>query len=219
MMMLAAVHVSAYASPHTTAGSGSGIGGLVSALTGLVTTVLSGGAGVAKKAVGSIFGFSAGALLQAIDSWVATGAVWLLDRVGSVLSSTTGVDLGSSWFGARLALMSELAASVMLPMLLSAVIQAIYRQSAVALLRTFLVNLPIALLFTGVAVELVRIGMVVTDAMSNRFLAAAGVDTRHLMAPVGWCCSLHREVHRVSPSFWRAHSSQEPRWFSGWSSS
>ena len=63
--------------------------------------------------------------------------------------------------------MSELAASVMLPMLLCAVIQAIYRQSAAALLRSFLVNLPIALLFTGVAVELVRMGMVVTDAMST----------------------------------------------------
>jgi hypothetical protein len=80
--------------------------------------------------------------------------------------------------------MSELAASVMLPMLLCAVIQAIYRQNATALLRTFLLNLPIALLFTGVAVELVRIGMVVTDAMSNRFLSAAGIDTRHLLGPV-----------------------------------
>src|SRR3984957_8323373 len=170
--------------PHASSGAGGGIGGLFHDLTSLLSGVISGGAGVAQKAVGSVLGLSASALLQAIDSWVATGAVWLLDRVGSVLSSTTGVDLGSSWFGARLSLMSELAASVMLPMLLCAVIQAIYRQNAAALLRTFLVNLPIALLFTGVAVELVRIGMVVTDAMSNRFLAAAGVDTRHLMAPV-----------------------------------
>ncbi|HTW99097.1 MAG TPA: hypothetical protein VMD59_09985 [Acidimicrobiales bacterium] len=81
--------------------------------------------------------------------------------------------------------MSELAASVMLPMLCCAVIQAVYRQNAAALLRTFLVNLPIALLFTGVAVELVRMGMVITDAMSARFMAASGVDTRHLLAPVG----------------------------------
>ena len=70
-----------------------------------------------------------------------------------------------------------------------AVIQAIYRQNAAALLRTFLVNLPIALLFTGVAVELVRVGMVVTDAMSARFMAASGVDTRHLLAPV-WALPL-----------------------------
>ena len=177
-------HAMTQAAVHASSGGGSGIGGLLHDLTSFVTGLVSGGAGAAQHAVGNILGLSAGALLQAIASWVATGAVWLLDRVGLVLSSTTGVDLGSSWFGARLAIMSELAASVMLPMLLCAVIQAVYRQNAGALLRTFLLNLPIALLFTGVAVELVRIGMVVTDAMSNRFLAAAGVDTRHLLAPV-----------------------------------
>lgn len=177
-------HAMSQAATHASSGGGSGIGGLLHDLTSLVTGLVSGGAGVAQHAVGNILGDSAGALLQAVASWVATGAVWLLDRVGLVLSSTTGVDLGSSWFGARLAIMSELAASVMLPMLLCAVIQAVYRQNAGVLLRTFLLNLLIALLFTGVAVELVRIGMVVTDAMSNRFLAAAGVDTRHLLAPV-----------------------------------
>lgn len=174
-----------HALPHASSGGGGGIGGLLHDLTSLVSGVVSGGAGVAQHAVGNILGISAGALLKAVDAWVAAGAVWLLDQVGGVLSSTTGGDLGSSWFGARLGLMSELAASVMLPMLMCAVIQAIYRQNAAALLRTFLVNLPIALLFTGVAVELVRVGIVVTDAMSARFMAAAGVDTRHLLAPVG----------------------------------
>src|SRR3984957_15755898 len=171
--------------PHASSGAGGGIGGLFHDLTSLLSGILWGGAGAAQHAVGSILGLGAGALLQAIDAWVAAGAVWLLDQVGLVLSSTTGVDLGSSWFGARLGLMSELAASVMLPMLFCAVIQAVYRQSAAALLRTFLVNVPIALLFTGVAVELVRVAMVVTDAMSARFMAASGVDTRHLLAPVG----------------------------------
>jgi len=123
-------------------------------------------------------------LLGAIGQWVADGAAWLLDQVGAVMSSTTGAQLGSSWFGARFSLMSELAASVILPMICCAVIQAIYRQSAAALLRIFLVNLPIALVVTGVAVELVRIGLVVTDAMSDQFLAAGGVDTRHFLAPV-----------------------------------
>ena len=70
--------------------SGGGIGGLYHDLTGLVSGLVHDGAGVAQHVVGSAFGLSAGALLQAVDSWVAQGAVWLLDQVGLVLSSTTG---------------------------------------------------------------------------------------------------------------------------------
>ncbi len=83
-------------------------------------------------------------------------------------------------------------------------IQAIYRQSAAALLRTFFVNLPIALLFTGVAVELVRIGMVVTDAMSDQFMAAAGVDTRQRAGAVGGRARSLPSGRRDSPCSWRA---------------
>ncbi len=166
---------------------GSGGGG-ISSLLGDLTSALSGllhlGGGAASGAAGDLLGFSAAAILQAVENWVTDGALWLLDQVGAVLTSTTQADLGSSWFGARLSIMTELAASVMLPMLFSAVIQAVYRQSVVALLRTFLVNLPVALLFTGVAVELVRMGIVVTDAMSAKFMAAAGVNTRDMLAPL-----------------------------------
>ncbi|MGO9344615.1 MAG: hypothetical protein ACLP6E_19180 [Acidimicrobiales bacterium] len=166
---------------------GSGGGG-ISSLLGDLTSALSGllhlGGGAASGAAGDLLGFSAAAILQAVENWVTDGALWLLDQVGAVLTSTTQADLGSSWFGARLSIMTELAASVMLPMLFCAVIQAVYRQSVVALLRTFLVNLPVALLFTGVAVELVRMGIVVTDAMSAKFMAAAGVNTRDMLAPL-----------------------------------
>ena len=166
---------------------GSGGGG-ASSLLGDLGSVLSGllhlGGGAAQGAAGDLLGLSANAILQALGSWVTGGALWLLDQVGAVLTSTTQADLGSSWFGARLSLMGELAAAVMLPMLCCAVIQAIYRQSAAALLRTFFVNLPLALLFTGVAVELVRIGIVVTDAMSDQFMAASGLDTRNVLAPL-----------------------------------
>lgn len=164
-----------------------GSGG-ISSLLGDLTSALSGllhlGGAAAQGAAGDLLGLSANAILKALDSWVISGALWLLDQVGAVLTTTTQADLGSSWFGARLSLMSEIAAAVMLPMLCCAVIQAVYRQSAAALLRTFLVNLPVALLFTGVAVELVRIGMVVTDAMSAQFIAAAGVNTHNLLAPL-----------------------------------
>ena len=137
------------------------------------------------SSLGSSIGSSiADAILNGLGNWVDSGAIWLIDQVGAFMGSTTQADLGSSWFGTRLTLMSELAAAVILPMLLCAVIQAIYRQSAASLLRIFLVNLPIALLMTGVAVELVRIGMAVTDQMSSQFLSAGGVDTRQFLAPL-----------------------------------
>jgi hypothetical protein len=178
------IRVIEVAAPRASSG-GSGTGALSHNLTSLLSGAISGVTAAAQHAALTMFAMFALAVLRVIDGWVADGAVWILAQVGAVLTSTTDVDLGSSWFGARLSLMSELAASVMLPMLLCAVIQAVYRQSAGALLKTFLVNLPIALLFTGVAVELVRVGMVVTDAMSARFMAASGVDTRHLLQPLG----------------------------------
>ncbi len=76
--------------------------------------------------------------------------------------------------------MASLAAAVVLPMACCAAIQAIYRQSASTLLRTFLVHLPLSLLLTGVAVTLVRMSLAVTDAMSATVLSSAGVDTTNL---------------------------------------
>ncbi len=165
--------------------SGSVISGLVHTFTSLVTGILGLGGSAAKSIVGDSVEDIAKAILGLIGSWVSDGAVWLLDQVGAVINSTTGVDLNSSWFGARFALMTELAGVVVLPMLLFAVIQAIYRQSAAALLRAFLVNLPLVFVVTGVAVELLQIGMAVTDSMSSTFLSAAGVDTHSVLKPIG----------------------------------
>jgi uncharacterized protein YjeT (DUF2065 family) len=166
-------------------GSGGVLGTLVHTFTSLLTGILHLGGGAAESIVGDTAEAIAKAILGLLGTWVSDGATWLLDQVGAVLNSTTGVDLGSSWFGARFSLMTELAATVMLPMLLFTVIQAIYRQSAAALLRAFLVNLPLAFIFTGVAVELLQIAMTVTDSMCSAFLSAAGVDTRHLLQPLG----------------------------------
>ena len=49
------------------------------------------------------------------------------------------------------------------------------------LMRTFLVNLPLSLLLTGVAVTLVRMALAATDAMSAMVLSSGGVDTTNLL--------------------------------------
>jgi hypothetical protein len=115
---------------------------------------------------------------------VASGAVWLLGQVGRALSATTTVDLSSGWFSAHQAVMVTLAAALVLPMMCCAIIQALYRQSASMLARTFLVQLPLALLFTGVVVEIVQMALAITDSLSAQLLSSAGVDTTNLLSPV-----------------------------------
>jgi hypothetical protein len=132
-------------------------------------------------AAGSVAGVGVGAIFSEAARWVAGGAVWLIAQVGRAMSGTTSVDLDAGWFAAHEAVMASLAAAVVLPMACCAAIQAIYRQSASMLLRTFLVHLPLALLLTGVAVTLVRMALAITDAMSATVLASAGVDTTNLL--------------------------------------
>jgi hypothetical protein len=69
------------------------------------------------------------------------------------------------------------------------------------LVRTFLVYLPLSLLLTGVAVELVRLGLAVTDALSNRVLAGSGVDTTNLLGPVSTFFAGVGAVEPAVPAF------------------
>jgi hypothetical protein len=124
------------------------------------------------------------AVFDAAGQWVASGAVWFLGEVGHLMSSSTSVGLGTTWFASRESVMTTLAAAVVLPMAFLGVIQAVYRQNAAAVTRSFLVHLPLAMLLTGVAIELVRMALALTDTLSGQVLAAGGVDTRDLLAPV-----------------------------------
>jgi hypothetical protein len=133
-------------------------------------------------AAGSVAGAGVGALFSEATGWVGSGAVWLIAQVGRAMSATTSIDLSAGWFTAHETVMASLAAAVVLPMACCAAIQAIYRQSASMLVRTFLVHLPLALLLTGVAVTIVRMALAVTDAMSATVLSSAGVDTANMFS-------------------------------------
>ena len=123
-------------------------------------------------------------MFDAAGRWVADGASWLLDTVGAVLSSTTAVPIGTAWFGAHESTMAALAAAVILPMACCSVIQAVLHQNLSSLARSLLLHLPLALLLTGVAVELVHLGLALTDELSAKVMAAGGSDTRNLLKPL-----------------------------------
>ena len=115
---------------------------------------------------------------------MASGAEWLLNQIGDVLSATTTVDLGASWFRTHYGQMTALAGVVILPMLLASTLQAVIRQNPGQLIRTFLVQLPLALLLAVVAVQIVILSLSATDAMSDAVAGGTSADVSSLLTSV-----------------------------------
>jgi hypothetical protein len=124
----------------------------------------------------TVLGAGANSVLGALSNWVVGGAGWLLDQVGGVLSTTTSIDVGSGWFTTDYRAMTGIAAAVVVPVLLLSIAQSVYRQSAAVLVRSALVQLPLALVLTAVAVQLVQLSLAVTDNLCTAISAGAGAN-------------------------------------------
>ncbi|HSZ37218.1 MAG TPA: hypothetical protein VK773_09015 [Acidimicrobiales bacterium] len=123
-------------------------------------------------------------VLNGISQWVASGAEYLLRQIGTVLVSTTTVDVGATWFRTHYGQMTALAGVVILPMLLLSTLQAVLRQNPGQLVRTYLVQLPFALLLAAVAIQVVVLSLSVTDAMSDAVAGGTGADVTSLLSTV-----------------------------------
>ena len=115
---------------------------------------------------------------------MASGAEWLLNQIGDVLSATTTVDVGASWFRTHYGQMTALAGVVILPMLLASTLQAVVRQNPGQLIRTYLVQLPLALLLAVVAIQIVILSLSATDAMSDAVAGGTNADVSSLLTTV-----------------------------------
>jgi len=133
---------------------------------------------------GSIAASGFESVLSGISQWVASGAEWLLGQIGAVLVSTTTVDVGATWFRTHYGQMTALAGVVILPLLLISTIQAVVRQNPGQLVRTFLVQLPLALLLGVVAIQVVILSLSTTDAMSDAVAGGTGADVTSLLSGV-----------------------------------
>ena len=141
-------------------------------------------------------------VLSAFSNWVVSGAVWLLGQIGAVLNATTSVDLGAAWFTGHYRLMAGLAAVVVLPLLLVSVLQAVYRQNAGILVRSALVQLPLALVLTAVAVQLVQLALGATDSMSTMIASGTGADLQSALSNLaGVLGALATSGDAVVPAF------------------
>src|ERR1700733_4628050 len=125
---------------------------------------------------GSVASSGFESILNGISQWVASGAEWLLNQIGDVLSASTTVDVGATWFRTHYGQMTALAGVVILPLLLASTLQAVVRQNAGQLIRTFLVQLPLALLLGVVAIQIVILSLSATDAMSDAVAGGTHAD-------------------------------------------
>jgi hypothetical protein len=123
-------------------------------------------------------------VLNGISQWVASGAEYLLRQIGAVLVSTTTIDVGATWFRTHYGQVTALAGVVILPMLLVSTLQAVMRQNPGQLVRTYLVQLPLALLLAVVAIQVVLLSLSATDAMSNAVAGGSGADVASLLSTV-----------------------------------
>ncbi len=133
--------------------------------------------GITSSLVTSVVDLVLGELIR----WVASSAGQLLAALGGVLTSTTEPDLTHGVSG-ELGVVAVIGALVALLLLLLAVIQAVVRQDLGGLLRAAFMRLPVAILLSAVAVELVSLGLQASDVMSGALLAAAGHPVEGLVA-------------------------------------
>ena len=133
---------------------------------------------------GSVAAAGVDAVLDGISQWVASGAEWLLSQIGSVLNSTTSVDLGAAWLKTHYAVMTALAGVVVVPLLLLSTLQAVVRQNAGQLVRAFLVQLPLALLLGVVAVQIVSLCLTITDDLCTYIAGGSGSDVQKMLASI-----------------------------------
>jgi hypothetical protein len=111
--------------------------------------------------------------LGALTQLLTKGTSSLLLLFAKALDTSTAVPFGSS-FTTEFSMIATIGGALAIPLLVLTAIQAILRQDLSLLLRTAFVRVPLALISSGIVVEVVRLSLAATDAMSSALLAVAG---------------------------------------------
>lgn len=132
----------------------------------------------------SIVSSSTTSIFDALSSWVGAGSTWLLKQVGSAMNSTTSISLNAPWFSARYHAAEALLGVIALPLLLAVAIQAIVQQRPGLLLRAAVVQLPLAMVLAGAAVELTTMALQISDDLSAALCATSPGSIQDLMTSI-----------------------------------
>ncbi len=154
-------------------------------LLGIVCAVPA-AAGQAVEVVGSVGGAVASGVMDSFAGWIASGAAGFLEQAGRAIFSSTEVNLleagegGRPWFLEHYDKMALVGVALFAPMLILAVLQAVFSQSFALLVRA-LTNLPIAAIGTAAAVSIVGLLLAATDATSSFLASSLAGDTENFL--------------------------------------
>ncbi len=143
-------------------------------------------AGQAADAVGAVGGIVAENAMDSFAGWISSGAAGFLEQAGQAIFSSTEVDLleageeGRPWFLEHYDKMALVGVALFAPMLILAVLQAVFSQSFALLVRA-VTNLPIAAIGTAAAVSVVGLLLAATDATSSFLANSLAGDTENFL--------------------------------------
>ena len=123
-------------------------------------------AGKAGDVLAAPVSYAASSAVDAMTSWVADTAQWILGRVVAFIDNSTSPALDAGWFEERYRFMVGLGGLILVPMLLVATIRAVITQDLSQLVRSFFVYLPTAIFGTFVAVTITQALLAATDSLS-----------------------------------------------------
>lgn len=131
--------------------------------------------------LGSLASSIASAILSGLTQWVISGAAELVRGVGAVLLATTSVpfNIGFTTVFQEVRLVGLPLVAIFMSL---AVIRAIIHQDLADLGRMLVIRLPLALLGSGVALEMVALFLKATDDMSGALFSVAGLSVQHFTA-------------------------------------
>jgi len=144
---------------------------------------VSGAVGGAAAGVVSTAGDSA---LRSFTAAVASAGKWFLDKVGGLLRGTTSPNVVSAaWFVNQYRVMLALAVLIALPVLLVSVAQSIVRVDMMQAVRSAVVYLPIAAIFSAVAPAIVQLLIDSSDWLSTAITHSASASAQQFMTDTG----------------------------------
>ncbi len=137
-------------------------------------------AGSAAQAAGDF-------VMRGVTVWVTNAAVWVTGKVGSLIDASTTPDVQAQWFSNQYRSMIAVAGLLALPMLLLALIEAVWRQDIWILLRSAFGYLPMAFIFAGAAIVATQLLLSVTDGLAATVVQGLGSSSENgnLLQSVG----------------------------------
>jgi hypothetical protein len=132
---------------------------------------------IALDPLGPLVRTSADDILAALGKWIVQGADSLLSAVINFLNNSTTPNFGALWFSGKYAATMKIASGVALLLLVLCALSAIIAGDPGRLVRAVVMQLPLAMLGTVVAVVLAQRAVNIVDAICRQLLPQPATAT------------------------------------------